>query len=54
MTLTCSKCGALMTLRSRLRYAAGPGKLIYVCPVSANHVTVLEDPEKAEGVRAGD
>mgnify|MGYP001435496492 CR=1 FL=1 len=50
MTLTCTKCGAEMTLKTRLIFAAGPAKLIYVCPKSANHVTVLEDP----GVPAGD
>jgi hypothetical protein len=43
-----------MILKSRLLFAAGPGKLIYVCSKSANHVTVLEDPGPREPVPAGD
>ncbi len=54
MTLSCSKCQSPMTLKSRLSFAVGPGKLIYVCSKSANHVTILEDQGSSEPIPAGD
>ncbi len=54
MTVSCPKCDAAMTLKSRIRFAAGPGKLIYVCIKSANHVRIVDDPGSRLPVPAGD
>jgi hypothetical protein len=43
-----------MMLKSRLRFAAGPGKLIYLCTLNPNHVSIVEDPGARQPVPTGD
>jgi len=50
MTVTCSKCGSSMTLRSHLTFSAGPGKLIFTCTRVPNHVSIFEETAAVETV----
>jgi|GEM_PF-2513691 len=50
MTVTCSKCGSPMLLRSHLTFSAGPGKLIFACTLVPNHVSIFEETTALEKV----